>query len=189
MATSCIKQLEKTYSGQTVAELDATVLNSVASGVTYPILTRIPPSARPVSNSVDSTLRRFNGTIRIRVNLVGAQSKQDETIGYTIFASPITSIAFGATLTSAQAPPTGQTPSQPAATLAVSTAVAGTHYAPLSGKATFPAGSSFAFIEVNVLNNGPAAGQGRFVGIKLDSTGTILPSINYRELGFVIDQR
>jgi hypothetical protein len=187
--SSCIKQLEKKFTGTTVAEIDATVLNSVAAGVTFPILTRIPPAGRPVSTTVDSTLRRWSGTVKIRINLVGPQSGQEQTVGYTIFNSPITSVAFPATLTATQAPPTGQTPAQPAATLAVTDAVAGTHFAPLSGKAVFPANSSFAFIDLNVLNNGAAAGQARFLGIRLDSSGTVMPSVNYRSLGLVIDQR
>jgi hypothetical protein len=189
LLSSCIKQIEKTFTGAPVAEIDAAVLNSVASGVSYPILNRIPAGGRPVVTTVDSTLRRWAGTVRVRVNLVGPQSKQERTVGYRIFESPVTTFAFPATLTASQAPPSGQTPAQPSATLNISNAVAGTHYTALSGIATVPADSSFAYINVNVLNNGSAAGQGRFLGITLDSSGTILPSLNYRSLGLVIDQR
>ncbi len=117
----------KTYTGKSIVEIDATVLNSVAVGQTYPILTRIPLGGRPIINASDSTLRRWNGQVKIRVNLVGPQSSKDETIGYKIFNSPITSIAYGATLTTTQAPPSGQVPAQAAATLSVQNAVAGTH--------------------------------------------------------------
>ncbi len=189
MLASCIKQIDKTFTGNTVAEVDAAVLNSVASGVSYPILTRIPPAGRPVSTTVDSTLRRFSGTVKVRINLVGPQSDQEQTIGYTIFNSPITTISFPATLTATQAPPTGQTPALPSATLSVSSAVAATHYTTLNGKAVIPPKSSFGYIDINVINNGPVAAQGRFIGITLDSTGTVLPSVNYRNLGLVIDQR
>jgi len=187
--TSCIKQIDKTFQGKSVAEIDATPLNSVAAGLTYPILTRIPVGSRPLVNSADSTLRRWNGTVRIRVNLVGRQESKDLTVGYKIFNSPISTISYGATLTAAQAPPTGQTPSQPAATLNVLNAVAGTHYTALSGICTIPANSSYGYIDINVLNAGATAGQARFIGIQLDSTGTLWPNPNYNKIGITIDQR
>lgn len=180
--SSCIKQLDKTYSGNSVVEIDATPLNSNAVGVNYPVLTRVVPEGRPISTSVDSTLRRFAGAVKVRVNLVGAQSDKEETVGYRIVSTPITSISFPATIS-------GQTPTAAAATLAVSDAVSGTHYAPLSGKVTIPAKSSFGYITVQVLNPGSTAGQARYLGISLDSTGSILPSVNYKQLGLVIDQR
>lgn len=188
--SSCIKQLDKKYSGKTVVEIDATPLNSVATGVNYPILTRIPADARPIVTSRDSTLRRWNGTVKIRVNLVGPQASSDQTVGYKIFTtSPVNTIAFGATLTAAQAPPSGQTPSAPSATLAIQPAIEGTHFETLSGKVTIPANSSFGYIEVKIRNNGATPGQARFLGIQLDSTGTLLPNPNYNKLGLAIDQR
>ena len=187
--SSCIKQIEKKFAGTAVAEIDAAVLNSVAATVTYPILTRIPAAGRPVSTTTDSTLRRFNGLVKIRINFVGALSDKEQTVGYRLFDSPISSIFFPATLTASQAPPTGQTPAQASGTVAISNAVAGTHYTALSGKAIIPAGSSFGFIDLPIINNGAAAGQARFLGITLDSTGTVLPSLNYRSVGLVIDQR
>jgi hypothetical protein len=179
--TSCIKQVDKTFTGQPVVEIDAAVLNSNAVGVNYPILTRAFPEGRPVATS-DSTIRRISRTVRVRLNLVGPHSSKNETVGYTLFSTPITTISFPATATN-------QTPSQAAGTLNVSDAVAGTHFTALSGKANIPAGSSFGYIDISILNAGVAAGQGRFIGIKLDSTGTVLPSLNYREIGLVIDQR
>ncbi len=180
--SSCVKQIDKKFSGETVVEIDAAPLNSVATGVTYPILTRIPFGGRPIVNTADSTLRRLNGTVRIRVNLVGAQSAQDQTVGYKLFTSPVTTIAYGATIS-------GQTPSRAAATLAVSDAVAGTHYTALPGSVTIPANSSFGYIEVNVLDAGATAGQARFIGIQLDSTGSLRPNPNYNKIGLTIDQR
>src|SRR5215204_2213055 len=100
----CIKQIDKTFTGKTVAELDPTVLNSNAVNVTYPILTRKARQGVPVATT-DSTLRRISGTVSLTVNLVGPQSDKDETVGYTVFSSPITSVSFPATAT-------GQTPSQ-----------------------------------------------------------------------------
>ena len=179
--SSCIKQIDKTFKGNTVVEIDATPLNSVFSGQTYPILTRIARHGVPVATS-DSTLRRLNGTVRIRVNLVGAQTDKAQTIGYKIFSSPITSISFPATAS-------GQTPTTSSGTLSVQSAVAGTHYETLTGKCEIPAKSSFGYIDLVIRNNGSTAGQARFVGIQLDSTGTLLPNPNYARLGLVIDQR
>lgn len=180
--SSCIKQIDKAYQGQTVAEIDATPLNSNAVGVTYPILTRIPFDGRPISTTLDSTLRRFSGTVKVRINLVGPQSDKDEVIGYKITTTPITSIAFPATIS-------GQTPSAAAATLTVTDAVAGTNYMALSGKVTIPAKSSFGYITIQIPNSAATAGQGKYIGIELDETGTIKPSVNYSKLGLVIDQR
>lgn len=186
---SCVKQLDKTFKGDTVVELDAAPLNSLTSGQTFTIFNRIPPHGIPVSTTRDSTSRRWSGIISLRVNLVGPQSDQSQTIGYKIFQSPVTTFAYPATLTAAQAPPTGQTPAQPAATLTVQNAIAGTHYTALSGICTIPPQSSFGYIEVNVLNAGATAGQARFIGIQLDSTGTLKPNPNYNKLGLMLDQR
>ncbi|NTS39677.1 hypothetical protein HRG84_02065 [Flavisolibacter sp. BT320] len=182
LMTSCIKQIDKTYTGKTVVEIDAAPLNSNSVGVSFPIFTRVLPEARPISTSVDSTLRRFAKTVKVRLNLVGPQSGKDETVGYKIVSSPIASISFPATIS-------GQTPSRAAGTLTVTDAVAGTHYTALTGKATIPANKSFGYIEIQVLDAGSAAGEGRYLGIRLDSTGSLLPSANYLQIGMVIDQR
>lgn len=180
--SSCIKQIDKTFKGETVVEIDATPLNSANATAGYPVLTRIPADAIPL-RTTDSTLRRLNGIVRIRVNLVGPQIGEAKTIGYKVMTStPITTIAFPATAT-------GQTPSAAAATLAVTNAVAGTHYTALSGTCTIPAQSSFGYIEIPIINGGATAGQARFIGIQLDSSGTLKPNPNYNKLGLVIDQR
>lgn len=177
----CIKNNDTVYVSR-LAEIDAASWNANAAGVSYPILTRRVPDNRALSTSVDSTLRRLNGSTRVRINLIGQQSDKDETVGYKIFSSPITSISFPATIS-------GQTPSAAAATLAVSDAVAGTHYTTLAGKVTIPAKSSFGYIDISILNPGATAGQARFLGIQLDSSGSVLPSPNYNRVGLVIDQR
>ena len=180
--SSCIKQIDKTFQGQTVVEIDPTVLNSANATAGYPVLTRIPAEGIPL-RTADSTLRRLNGIIRVRVNLVGPQSDQAQTIGYKVLtASPITSVSFPATAT-------GQTPSAAAATLAVTNAVAGTHYTSLSGSCTIAAKSSYGYIEIPIINGGATAGQARFLGIQLDSSGTLKPNPNYNKIGLAIDQR
>lgn len=176
----CIKNDDKIFAGSQ-AEIDATSWNSNAAGLTYPLLTRVPRFDF-VTGSTDSTLRRTAGTVRVRVNLIGAPSKSSQTVGYQVFSTPISTVAFPATIA-------GQTPAAAAGTLTVLDAVPGTHYAPLSGKVTIPADSSFGYISVQVLNAGPTAGQARFIGIRLDSTGTLRPAVNYSQLGLIIDQR
>ena len=178
--SSCIKN-KPVILNSMQAEFDATALNSNAAGLTYPILGRIPGYGR-VANTLDSTLRRYQQTVRLRVNLVGPQSAQDQTVGYEIFASPITTFSMPATIT-------GQTPSAAGGTLTVSDAVAGTHFAALSGTLTIPANSSFGYLDLPILNPGPTAASGRFIGLRLNDIGSIKASFNYRELGLVIDQR
>ena len=178
--SSCIKN-DPVILNSSVAEFDATALNSNAAGLTYPIIVRVPAYGR-VSNALDSTLRRYQQTIRLRVNLVGPQSSQSETVGYEIFTSPISTFSMPATIS-------GQTPSAAAATLTVTDAVAGTHFTALSGTLTIPANSSFGYLDLPILNPGSTAGSGRFIGLRLNDNGTIKASFNYRELGLVIDQR
>jgi hypothetical protein len=179
----CIKNDDVVWQGSQV-EFDATSWNANAAGLTYPIIGRIPGYGR-VANTSDSTLRRQSGTVRIRINLIGAQlsTTKAETVGYEIMTtSPITSFSMPATIT-------GQTPATAAGTLTVTNAVAGTHYTALSGLLTFPANSSFAFLDIPVLAPAATAGTGRFLGIRLNNNGTLKPAVNYSELGLVIDQR
>ncbi|WP_462248543.1 hypothetical protein [Ferruginibacter sp.] len=177
----CIKNDPVIVSGA-VAEFDATALNSNAAGLTYPILGRNPGYGR-VANTTDSTLRRYVQTIRLRVNLVGAQSAQDQTVGYSLFTTaPITTFAMPATIS-------GQTPAAAAATLNVSLAASGTDFTALSGILTIPKNSSFGFLDLPILAKTATAGEGKFVGITLNNAGTIKASVNYSQLGLVIDQR
>ena len=179
--TGCIKNDPVIVAGA-VAEFDATALNANAAGLTYPILGRNPGYGR-VANTTDSTLRRYAQTIRLRVNLVGPQSANDETVGYTLFTTlPVTTFAMPATIT-------GQTPAAAAATLNVSLAVAGTDFTALSGTLTIPKNSSFGYLDLPILAKAATAGEGKFVGFTLNNTGTIKASVNYSQLGLVIDQR
>mgnify|MGYP000208578173 CR=1 FL=1 len=209
--TSCIKQIEKQFTGTSVAEIDAAVLNTTFTGVGYPVLARYPRPGLPISTTnstssceipqADSTLRRLGlgRTISIRVNLVGPQSTEERTVGYRIItSSPITTFDFPATVAAVTTSATtcgtsatfaAQLPAVAAGNLAITNAVSGTHFGALSGKVTIPANSSFGNIQIQLLNSIASAGQGRFLGIQLDSTGTVLPSLNYRTLGLVIDQR
>lgn len=192
LLTSCIKEDDKTFTGNTVVEIDQTVLNGVAAGITYPILTRIPFSGRPLVGASDSTIRRWNNTTltRIRVNLVGPQSSKDQTVTYVINNTPpVASVAYTVTAS----PNIAQTPSAPAATLTLAAATIGVHYVVVtpgpSGIITIPANSSFGYIDVQILNAGATAGQARYFGIELTDGGTVKPNPNYSKLGIAIDQR
>jgi hypothetical protein len=180
LLAGCIKNDPVLYT-DSVAEIDATALNANAAGLTYPILPRVLRDGR-ASATTDSTLRRNPQTVKIRVNLVGPQSTKDETVGYETFSSPVTTFNFPATAT-------GQTPSAPAAALTITNAVVGTNYAALPGTVTIPANSSFGYIDLVILPTASTPATGRFVGIRLTSTGSIKPSENYKELGLIIDQR
>jgi len=190
-AGSCIKNKLVTWNGA-VAEIDLTAWNANGPGVTYPFITRVPAANRALTSTCpDSTLRRYAGTIKVRINLVGGHSSKDETVGYTIFNSPVTTVAFPATIgaSASLGCPTAQTPAAGAATLNVLDAVAGTHYAALSGTVTIPKDSSFGYINIQILNPGPTAGQARFLGIQLNNNGSLKQSVNYSQVGLFIDQR
>ncbi len=82
--SSCIKNDDVLFTGSLV-ELDAATWNANSVGVTYPILTRQPAPGRASSSTFasDSTITRRSGTIRLRVNLVGAQKSTDTEVNYT----------------------------------------------------------------------------------------------------------
>lgn len=88
--TGCIKQDDKTFKGL-VAEFDAAVLNSPAVGKTFPILTRVPIYGVAVSTA-NPLITRTSGTIKFRVNLVGAQSSSARTIPVSVVAGETTAV-------------------------------------------------------------------------------------------------
>ena len=188
--SACIKNEDVTFQNR-VAEIDQTTYNANASGLTYPILTRIPAMGRAVAAICpDSVLRKFSGTMRLRINLVGPQSSKEETVGYSTFAAPVTTATIPATILAGGACTTAQAPARAAAALPVITGVAGTHYtlAGAAGKITIPANSSFGYLDIQLLN-GASSANAAFIGIRLDSTGSVLPNFNYRDIGILVDQR
>ncbi|MGB8193438.1 MAG: DUF4843 domain-containing protein [Chitinophagaceae bacterium] len=89
---SCVKNEEAIFTGG-VIEFDAATWNANAVGVNYPILTRVPPFARAVSTTVDSTLNKTRGVIKIRVNLVGPQRNTPTEITYQVLPTVTTAVA------------------------------------------------------------------------------------------------
>lgn len=180
----CIKNDPVVFNGA-LAEFDAASYNANSLGVVYPIIPRVPVFGR-VAGTTDSTLRRYAQTVRLRINLIGPQSAKAETVGYETFASPLIapadSLVFPATIT-------GQTPAAASAKLKVFTAVSGSDYSALSGTVTIPANSSFGYLDVPLLAKSATPGTARFIGLRLNNNGSIKPSVNYSEVGLLIDQR
>jgi hypothetical protein len=92
LANSCIKNEEALINNSTV-EFDAAAFNANASGLTYPIVTRVPGFGRAISTSVDPTLNKNSGTINLRINLVGPQKSTDTEVSYQIVSSASTAVA------------------------------------------------------------------------------------------------
>jgi hypothetical protein len=89
---SCVKNEEVTFTDTNV-EFDATTWNANAVGVTYPILTRVPPFSRAVNTSIDPVLNKASGTIKIRVNLVGPQRSTPTEVNYQVVTASTTAVA------------------------------------------------------------------------------------------------
>ncbi len=89
--SGCIKQENYVIQGLQV-EFDAASWNARAAGVTYPILTRVPPYGMPVATT-DPLITRASGTIRFRVNLIGAQQSTQQTLNYSVITSASTAVS------------------------------------------------------------------------------------------------
>lgn len=88
----CIKNEEVIYNDATL-EFDATTWNANAVGVNYPILTRVPPFGRAVNTTVDASLTKASGTVKVRVNLVGPQKSTDTEVTYQVLQPQTTAVA------------------------------------------------------------------------------------------------
>lgn len=89
--SGCIKQENYVIQGLQV-EFDAASWNARGAGVTYPILNRVPPYGMPVA-ATDPLISRTSGTIRFRVNLIGAQQSTQQTLSYSVFATGTTAVS------------------------------------------------------------------------------------------------
>jgi hypothetical protein len=74
--SGCIKQENYVIQGLQV-EFDAASWNARGAGVTYPILTRVPPYGMPVATT----------------NLIGAQQPTQQTLSYSVIASGTTAVS------------------------------------------------------------------------------------------------
>ena len=161
--TSCIKQIDKTFTGAAVVEFDATVVNSVTSPYTYHVATRTPPFGIPTTTANSTAITRTLTTpVKLRVNLVGAQLAKEEVLEYKVL--------------------TDVTPSSPNLL-----AVQGAHFN-TGTKVTIPANSSFGEITIDVLNTGTSSTSPREVHLELVGNASIKPSENYKKVGIRIAQ-
>lgn len=157
VASSCVKNdpVLVTDTTDPVLEWDASTYNSKAAGVNYPILTRVPGFSRAVSTTVDPLITRTVGTIKFRINVVGAPTSNPRTVTY-------------------QAATTG------------TTAVAGTHYT-MTGTATVAANTTYADVEVQILNPGASA-TARDLILQINGGDGLRANPNYNLLGIRIAQ-
>jgi hypothetical protein len=153
------------YDGSALVEFDATAYNVVASGRTYPILTRVPGFGRPALTA-DPSLTRASGTVKFRVNLTTAQFPQDQVLSYTVVATEKNAAG---------------------ADVVVTTAVSGVHYT-TSGTFTIPANTSFGEVTVQIINPGITSATARDLVLEITGNDVVKPSPNYSKLGLRISQ-
>jgi hypothetical protein len=161
LLTSCIKEDVKSFTGDPVVEFDATVFNSVAAGFTYPILTRAAGYGRAVTTA-DPSITRTSGTVKLRVNLVGAQRPADEVITYRVMTEAV-----------------------PVAPNVLATS--GTHYT-TGNTVTIPANSSFGEVTINIQNPGVSSTIPTEVHLELVGNTNIKASSNYKKVAIRIAQ-
>jgi len=81
---SCIKNENPVFE-KSVVEYDAAAYNANASGLTYPILTRVPGYGRPASTADPLLSRNSPGIKKFRVNLLGGQLPTPTKVFYQVF--------------------------------------------------------------------------------------------------------
>lgn len=165
VGTSCIKQNEPLLGSESVVEFDATVLNTPLTGQTYPVLSRVPAYGAAVSNARPA-ITRTSGEIKFRVNLVGAQSSTDRSIGINVVANPVLPVnSLGESMPAAQE---------------------GVHFT-VPDQVVIPANSSFGEVTVTILDPGASTGS-RGLVLELTPATSLTPSNNYKYLGISISQ-
>ena len=88
--TGCVKNELTVYKGSLV-EFDAATWNANSTGLTYPMMTRVP-AVNAATGSTAASLTKATGTVSLRVNLVGAQRSTATTFNYVV-ASESTAVA------------------------------------------------------------------------------------------------
>lgn len=91
LMTSCIKDDAVILEGAFV-EWDAATYNANAVGQTFPFLTRVPRYGE-AQNNADPALTRTAGTVKFRVNLVGAHRSTPTEVTYRVVADKTTAVA------------------------------------------------------------------------------------------------
>jgi hypothetical protein len=91
LLTSCVKNEIATFSGGQI-EWDAASWNANAAGLTYPMMTRVPIYGFASTTANSPALTRTSGTVRLRVNLIGAQTATDRSFSVKFNASESTGV-------------------------------------------------------------------------------------------------
>ena len=165
IGTSCIKQTETLLGSENQVEFDATVMNTPLTGQIYPVLSRVPAYGVAVANSRPA-ITRTSGEIKFRVNLVGAQSSTDRSIGINVVPNPVLPVnSLGEAMPAAQE---------------------GVHFT-VPDEVVIPANSSFGEVTVTILDPGATTGS-RGLVLELTPTANLTPSNNYKYLGISISQ-
>ena len=89
--TGCVKNELTVFKGS-VVEFDAATWNANSTGLTYPMMTRVP-TLNAATGSTAAALNKATGTVSLRVNLVGAQRSTATTFNYVVVASESTAVA------------------------------------------------------------------------------------------------
>lgn len=145
--TSCTKEYKVDYTAKTYVEFDANIFNAPIAPYTYTVATRNVPYGY-ASATTYPLITRASGTIKLRVNLVGAAvSGKEQTINYTVLTTPV--------------------PVSPNAL-----AVSGTHFT-TSGTVTIPPNSLFGELTLNIVNPGVSSATLREVHLQLEPTADI----------------
>ena len=160
LGSSCIKNDLVTVN-DLVVEFDATVYNTPITGQIYPVLTRVPVYGASVV-AANPSITRASGSIKFRVNLVGAQQSTDQAIKFKAVATPVL--------------PAG-----------VAAAAASTHYT-ITGTVVIPANTSFGEAVVTIVNPGVSSATPVGLVLELEGNETVKPSANYKFLGMQISQ-
>jgi hypothetical protein len=93
LLTSCVKNEIATFTEGQI-EWDAAAWNANTSPLTYPMMTRVPVYGFATNTSVSPSplITRTTGTIRLRVNLIGAQTATDRSFSVQFNASESTGV-------------------------------------------------------------------------------------------------
>ncbi|MCD2425732.1 hypothetical protein LQ567_23310 [Niabella pedocola] len=146
--TSCTKELKIDYPAKPFIEFDANIFNAPVAPYQYTVVTRNVPFGY-ASASAYPLITRSSGTIKLRVNLVGAVAKgKEQTISYKVLTTPV--------------------PASPNAL-----AENGVHFA-TGGTLKIPADSIYGILEINVLNTGVSSTTPREVHLELEGNSDLM---------------
>ncbi len=93
LLSSCVKNEIATFTAAQI-EWDAAAWNANTSPFTYPMMTRVPVFGFATNTSVSPSplITRTTGTIRLRVNLIGAQTATDRSFSFKFNANESTAV-------------------------------------------------------------------------------------------------